>query len=65
MKKEDIRIVARVTKKEKERINSIAERCGLLLSAVVRVGQGRYPPFVAQGAQRSVQGARRQMYPPI
>ena len=29
MKTEDIRIVARVTKKEKERINSIAEKCGL------------------------------------
>ena len=36
MKKEDIRIVARVTKKEKERINSIAERCGLSTTEYIR-----------------------------
>ena len=36
MKKEDIRIVARVTKKEKERINSIAEKCGLSTTEYIR-----------------------------
>ena len=36
MKKEDIRIVARVTKKEKERINSIAENCGLSTTEYIR-----------------------------
>ena len=36
MKKEDLRIVARVTQKEKERINSIAERCGLSTTEYIR-----------------------------
>ena len=36
MKKEDIRIVARVTQKEKERINSIAESCGLSTTEYIR-----------------------------
>ena len=36
MKKEDIRIVARVTKKEKERISSIAKKCGLSTTEYIR-----------------------------
>ena len=36
MKKEDIRIVARVTQKEKDRINSIAEKCGLSTTEYIR-----------------------------
>ncbi len=36
MKKEDIRIVARVTKKEKERISAFAEQCGLSTTEYIR-----------------------------
>ena len=36
MKKEDIRIVARVTQKEKDRINSIAKKCGLSTTEYIR-----------------------------
>jgi AraC-like DNA-binding protein len=44
MKKEDIRIVARVTQKEKERINSIAERCGLSTTEYIRQRALNYEP---------------------
>ena len=51
MKKEDIRIVARVTKKEKERINSIAERCGLSTTEYIRQrALGFEPRSVPPGA---------------
>ena len=36
MKKEDIRIVARVTQKEKERISDLANRCGLSTTEYLR-----------------------------
>lgn len=36
MKKEDIRIVARVTRKEKDRITDLAKRCGLTTTEYLR-----------------------------
>ena len=51
MKKEDIRIVARVTQKEKERINSIAQRCGLSTTEYIRQrALGFEPRSVPPGA---------------
>ena len=36
MKKQDIRIVARVTQKEKDRISNLAKRCGLSTTEYLR-----------------------------
>ncbi|MBO5402987.1 MAG: hypothetical protein J6A85_07455 [Clostridia bacterium] len=44
MKKEDIRIVARVTQKEKERICGIAKRCGLTTTEYLRQRALGYEP---------------------
>lgn len=44
MKKEDIRIVARVTKKEKDRISDIAKRCGLSTTEYLRQRALGYEP---------------------
>ena len=44
MKKQDIRIVARVTQKEKDRISDIAERCGLSTTEYLRQRALGYEP---------------------
>lgn len=44
MKKQDIRIVARVTKKEKERITALAKRCGLSTTEYLRQRALGYEP---------------------
>lgn len=44
MKKEDIRIVARVTKKEKDRISDLAKRCGLSTTEYLRQRALGYEP---------------------
>ena len=44
MKKEDIRIVARVTQKEKDRISDIAKRCGLSTTEYLRQRALGYEP---------------------
>lgn len=44
MKKQDIRIVARVTKKEKERITALAKRCGLSTTEYLRQRVLGYEP---------------------
>ena len=51
MTKQDTRIVARVTQKEKERINSIAESCGLSTTEYIRQrALGFEPRSVPPGA---------------
>ena len=47
MKKEDIRIVARVTQREKERITEYAKRCGLSTTEYIRQRALGYEPKVA------------------
>ena len=44
MKKQDIRIVARVTQKEKDRINDLAKRCGLSTTEYLRQRALEYEP---------------------
>ena len=44
MKKQDIRIVARVTQKEKDRISDIAKRCGLSTTEYLRQRALGYEP---------------------
>lgn len=44
MKKQDIRIVARVTKKEKDRITDLAKRCGLTTTEYLRQRALGYEP---------------------
>ena len=44
MKKQDIRIVARVTKKEKYRISDLAKRCGLSTTEYLRQRALGYEP---------------------
>ena len=44
MKKQDIRIVARVTQKEKERISDLAKRCGLSTTEYLRQRALGYEP---------------------
>ena len=44
MKKEDIRIVARVTRKEKDRITDLAKRCGLTTTEYLRQRALGYEP---------------------
>jgi len=44
MKKQDIRIVARVTQKEKERIADLAKRCGLSTTEYLRQRALGYEP---------------------
>ena len=44
MKKEDIRIVARVTQKEKDRISDLAKRCGLSTTEYLRQRALGYEP---------------------
>ena len=44
MKKQDIRIVARVTQKEKERISELAKRCGLSTTEYLRQRALGYEP---------------------
>ena len=44
MKKEDIRIVARVTRREKERITAYAKRCGLSTTEYLRQRALGYEP---------------------
>lgn len=44
MKKQDIRIVARVTKKEKNRITDLAKRCGLTTTEYLRQRALGYEP---------------------
>ena len=51
MKKEDIRIVARVTQKEKERVNSLAKACRLSTTEYIRQrALGFEPRSVTPGA---------------
>ena len=47
MKKEDIRIVARVTQREKERITEYAKRCGLSTTEYLRQRALGYEPKAA------------------
>ena len=47
MKKEDIRIVARVTRREKERITAYAKRCGLSTTEYLRQRALGYEPKAA------------------
>lgn len=47
MKKEEIRIVARVTRKEKERITAYAKRCGLSTTEYPRQRALGYEPKAA------------------
>ena len=47
MEKEDIRIVARVTRKEKERITAYAKRCGLSTTEYIRQRALGYEPKAA------------------
>lgn len=44
MKKQDIRIVARVTQKEKDRISDLAKRCGLSTTEYLRQRALGYEP---------------------
>ena len=44
MKRQDIRIVARVTQKEKERISDLAKRCGLTTTEYLRQRALGYEP---------------------
>lgn len=44
MKKQDIRIVARVTKKEKDRITDLSKRCGLTTTEYLRQRALGYEP---------------------
>ena len=44
MKKQDIRIVARVTQKEKDRISDFAKRCGLSTTEYLRQRALGYEP---------------------
>ncbi len=44
MKKQDIRIVARVTQKEKDRITALAKRCGLTTTEYLRQRALGYEP---------------------
>ncbi len=47
MKQKDIRIVARVTQREKEKISKIATRCGLTTTEYLRQRALRYEPKTA------------------
>ncbi len=47
LKQKDIRIVARVTQKEKERISSLAARCGLTTTEYLRQRALGYEPRTA------------------